>query len=383
MTEKLYYKSSYTSSTDATVISCTECAGGYEIILDRTLFFAGSGGMESDLGTIDGHKVTKVFERGPDTVHIIEAPSEPYSHVILEIDVSDRMRKMQNHTGEHIISGLAHSLFGAENVGFHADEGSVTIDLNVKLTVGDIARLERLANVAVYENHPVRAITPTAEEASEISYRSKLDIKENLRLVIIEGIDICACSALHPNSTAEVGIIKILSHSPHRGGTRIIAACGISALENYLSVFEQNSKVSALLSAKQSATSDAVSSLLSENSSLKEKLSEAKRRLADLLIESSNKSPSLTVVISEEGDPDTLRYIATKCANSSTLGAALFPSDSSVRYAIASESVDLKALSKEMKPALNAKGGGSSTLVQGSFYTDTEKILDYLTKISL
>ena len=265
MTEKLYYKSSYTGSMDATVISCTECAGGYEIILDRTLFFAGSGGMESDLGTIDGHKVTKVFERGPDTVHITEAPLEPSSSVLLVIDMGDRMRKMQNHTGEHIISGLAHSLFGAENVGFHADEGSVTIDLNVKLTVGDIARLERLANIAVYENHPVRAITPTAEEASEISYRSKLDIKENLRLVIIEGIDICACSALHLNSTAEVGIIKILSHSPHRGGTRIIAACGISALENYLSVFEQNSKVSALLSAKQSATSDAVSSLLSEN----------------------------------------------------------------------------------------------------------------------
>ena len=130
-------------------------------------------------------------------------------------------------------------------------------------------------------------------------------------------------------------------------------------------------------------TSDAVSSLLAENSALKEKLSEAKKRLADVLIESSEKNPKLTVVISEDGDPELLRYIASKCAKLSTVGVALFPLGSSVRYAIVSDSVDLKALSKEMNPILDAKGGGSPSLIQGSFYKDTKKILDYLSKIEL
>ena len=261
MTEKLYDADAYLKSFEAEVISCSAAGeNSYAVVLDRTAFFPEGGGQKSDTGTLDDADVLDVRENNGQIIHYTNIPLKTGSVVKGTILFEERFRKMQNHSGEHIVSGLVHSLFGFDNVGFRLSD-DVTVDINGELSSDDIERIESLANKAVYENVTVNACYPDKETLKNLSYRSKLDLTENVRIVTIEGYDMCACCAPHVSHTGEIGIIKIISNERYKGGTRLHMVCGSDALKDYSIRYDNTRKTAVMLSVSHEDVFTAVQGL--------------------------------------------------------------------------------------------------------------------------
>ena len=233
MTEKLYYKDSHCLVFDAVVIDCREEKKGYSVVLDRTAFFPEGGGQLADTGTLGGVRVTDVHEKGGDIRHYTNAPLTVGECVHGEIDKEQRLRRMQNHSGEHILSGLVHNTYGYDNVGFHMGAECMIIDFSGELSWEQLMELETKANGVVRQNLPLHIWFPNEAELHALEYRSKLELTENVRIVEIPGVDRCACCAPHVERTGEVGVVKILDSQRHRGGQRVSVICGLDALEDY------------------------------------------------------------------------------------------------------------------------------------------------------
>ena len=250
-TIKLYENDSYIKDFSASVISCEETDGGFLVVLDKTAFFPEGGGQDADKGVIGGAKVLDVQIKDEIIYHKLEKPLEIGATVDCSIDWDTRFSRMQNHTGEHIVSGVIHRSFGYNNVGFHMNDNLVTFDVDGPLNDEQIREVEIKANKAIYGNKEIKAIYPTPEELADYDYRSKLDITEGVRLIEIEDTDLCACCAPHVARTGEVGIIKIISYIQYKKGTRIEMLCGMLALNDYMSLHTTNKQIMNLLSAKR------------------------------------------------------------------------------------------------------------------------------------
>ena len=225
MTEKLYDKDSHLKEFTGTVLSCKKTGEKYAVTLNRTAFFPEGGGQQSDRGYIGGAYISDVQIKNGEILHFADKPLSVGQAYDCKLDFDFRFRNMQNHSGEHIISGIVHRLYGFNNVGFHLG-AEMTMDFDGELTRRQLDEIEDLANKAVCENLPVKAYYPTDEELKQLDYRSKLDLKENVRIVEIKGVDVCACCAPHVKATGEIGIIKILDFEKYKGGVRLIVKCG-------------------------------------------------------------------------------------------------------------------------------------------------------------
>ena len=283
MTEKLYDQDSLLFSFRACVIACVERKGGFALELDRTAFFPEGGGQLADTGRIGEALVSDVHEREGHIWHYADRPIEPGTEVLCEIDAEQRLRRMQNHSGEHILSGVTHRLTGYDNVGFHMGADCMTIDFSGELDEAMLQRIETLANEAIRADLPIRTWYPAAEELAALDYRSKKELTGAVRLVEIKGIDLCACCAPHVKSTGSVGMVKILSAERHRGGMRLTVICGLDALDDYRKRQESVAAISALLSAKRDEVSTAVERLLAERDGLKERVAALSLRLVESL----------------------------------------------------------------------------------------------------
>ena len=251
MTEKLYYQDSHLFTFEAAVLDCRKEKKGYSVVLDRTAFFPEGGGQLADTGVLGGVRVLDVHERGGEICHCTDAPLEIGAHVEGIVDAGQRLRRMQNHSGEHILSGLVHNAYGFNNVGFHMGAECMIIDFSGELTWEQLTELETRANEVVRQNIPLHIWFPDANELQSLEYRSKLELTENVRIVEIPGVDRCACCAPHVERTGEVGIVKILDSQRHRGGVRVSVVCGLDALEDYRARQESVTEISRALSAKR------------------------------------------------------------------------------------------------------------------------------------
>mgnify|MGYP003304703906 CR=1 FL=1 len=287
MTEKLYYIDSFINEFEATVLECKENNGVYLIRLDRTAFFPEGGGQFGDSGFIGDTEILDTHEKDGEIWHYAKSPLCTNEKYKCKLDFEKRFRRMQCHSGEHIVSGLLHSLFSAENVGFHLGDSDVTIDTNIPLSDEQLREVERLANEAVAKDFEVKAYFPTKEEADATVYRAKLDITENLRLVEYPGYDVCACCAPHVKKSGQIGVIKLLDSAHYKGGMRIHLLCGMMALDDYHSRYTAVQKISVLLSAKQSEVGEAVERLKNENEANLMTISALKKELAKSLAESA------------------------------------------------------------------------------------------------
>ena len=261
MTEKLYEKDAYIKEFTATVIDCISADNAFKIILDKTAFFPEGGGQASDMGVLDETEIFDVQIEDKTIYHYAKEPIKVGSEIIGKIFFERRFFFMQNHTGEHIVSGIAHRYFGVNNVGFHLSEDFVTVDFDKELSREQLNIVEYLANQTVWQNLPVRAYFPTEEELEKTEYRSKKEIDGAVRLVEIKDTDICACCAPHVKNTGEIGIIKLLDTEKMRGGIRIILKCGNFALQDYKNKYQNVSQISTLLSAKQENAYESVQKL--------------------------------------------------------------------------------------------------------------------------
>ena len=380
-TIRLFDISSKTVSFDAVVLSCVECEDGYEVVLDRTAFFPEEGGQSADGGRLGNATVLAVCERGGVICHKIDKPLTVNCCVCGEIDAEARFRKMQNHTGEHIVSGLIHKIYGFNNVGFHLGADDMTADFDGELNEDDIRKIEDLANKAVFECHPIRAYYPASDELADLEYRSKLDLSDGVRIVEIEGVDMCACCAPHVENTGEVGLIKITEFIRYKGGMRIHMRCGYDALDAFRADYAQIKAISMAISAKHYEVSEGVDRLIDEISKQKGTISALKREIRKFKLEKLEYTSGNLVIFEDEGDMLSLRELVNGAKQKCGGICAVFAGndEGGYKYIISSTSVDLKPLTKEINAAICGRGGGSSEMIQGSCTAKREEIEGYFT----
>ena len=375
MTERLFEKDAYCRNFDATVVSCEEKDGFFFVVLDKTAFFPEGGGQAPDKGTINGINVLDVQEKDGIVYHKTAEYFEKGEKVNCELDWELRFERMQSHAGEHIVSGVVHSLFGYDNVGFHMSEKTMTVDFSGPLTAEDIARVEFESNKAIYKNAPITASYPTKEELINTEYRSKIEPRDGIRLITIGGVDCCACCAPHPAFTGEIGIIKIIDFCPHKGGTRIEMVAGINAFLDYSALHTSVKAVMNLLSAKRDSIAVSVEKLQETANNLKYENSKISKKLALASLNPVTVN-GCAYSINENMSYDDLRECTNNLIDNGTRKCILLSKtdNDNYIYVISSAENDVRALVSALNSAFSGKGGGKDNYAQGKVtIPDTDK----------
>ena len=376
-TIKLYENDSYIKGFSATVLSCEEKDGAYFVVLDKTAFFPEGGGQDADKGKIGDSIVLDVQIKNEIIYHKVAKSFDENETVACSIEWETRFSRMQNHTGEHIVSGVIHSLFGYNNVGFHMNDTLVTLDVDGPLNDEDIKAVELKSNKAIYENKSIKAIYPTADELDNYDYRSKLDITEGVRLIEIEDYDLCACCAPHVAKTGEIGIIKILSFIPYKKGTRIEMICGLLALNDYVNLHITNKSIMNMLSAKRFEIAESVERIQNELSNTRAENKKLMSEMATLKMEKHINGNTVCAFI-DGVSYDELR----KCSNSLIEEyeyCYLFSNTDADNYiyVVSSKENNVRELVQTLNKTFNGKGGGRDTYAQGKITASKKEILDY------
>ncbi len=376
MTEKLYYQDSHLFTFEAAVLDCRKEKKGYSVVLDRTAFFPEGGGQLADTGVLGGVRVLDVHERGGEIRHCTDAPLEIGAHVEGIVDAGQRLRRMQNHSGEHILSGLVHNAYGFNNVGFHMGAECMIIDFSGELTWEQLTELETRANEVVRQNIPLHIWLPDANELQSLEYRSKLELTENVRIVEIPGVDRCACCAPHVERTGEVGIVKILDSQRHRGGVRVSVVCGLDALEDYRARQESVTEISRALSAKRGEVTRAVQRVLNEQQSMKERCDALSLALIRYMAEGEPETAGNILVFDATLGEIAQRELVNRLMEKAGGFAAVFcgSNEDGWRYIVGSRCLDLRAMSREINAAIQGRGGGTPQMIQGSARADRAEI---------
>ena len=373
--ERLYEANPFLTSFDAVVESCVQGKKGYDIILNQTAFYPEGGGQPYDTGILGGVRVLEVHSREGRVVHTCDGPLEAGSPVSGQINWERRFDLMQQHSGEHIVSGMAHAKWGCDNVGFHLGSDVVTIDLNVLLTPEQLQELETDVNRYLWEDHPIDIAYPSPQELDAIDYRSKKELTGQVRIVTFPGADCCACCGTHVRSSGQVGLVKLLSMEKFREGVRIQLVCGGRALRYFSTLQGQNAQVSHLLSAKVFETGAAVERLMEEAAALKARCAAMEdAAFARLAEEHRGKGD---VLLFEEGlSPDSLRRLCDAVLHTCGGRCACFSGteETGYKYAIGQLDGQLRELTKQLNQALHGRGGGKPDFVQGSVQASQAEI---------
>lgn len=365
-TRKLYYEDPHMDRFSATVLSCQAVKQGFEILLDATAFYPEGGGQAADTGTLGGVRVLDTREREDQVVHLCDGALEVGAVVQGVVDYEARFIRMQQHSGEHIVSGIVSRRYGYHNVGFHMGSGIITIDFDGVIPAEDLPGIEAEANSAVWKNLPVKCWVPSPEELPTVTYRAKRALPWPVRIVQIPGFDSCACCGTHVKATGEIGIIKLFSAMGFRGGTRMEMSCGIRALEILNHAYEQNRLVSQAFSAKITETGAAAQRM-------NEVLAQQKYRLVGLEkqifagIAASYAGQGDVVHFEGDLDNTAVRELADAIADTCGGMAAVFSGSDETGYAfcLVTREGDLRSFCKDMTKALNGRGGGKPQFQQG------------------
>jgi len=441
-TERLYYQDAYIKEFTATVLDCREGKKGYEIVLSATAFYPEGGGQPYDMGILQlardfspegrgcprptiedwGHNperagavhVLEVHEKEGELIHYTDAPLEIGSQVHGMIDWARRFDLMQQHSGEHIVSGLVHAAYGYDNVGFHMGSDVITIDFNGELDEEALHQIEAGTNEVIWQNQETRIFYPSAEELKTLPYRSKKELTGAVRIVEFpvrqenlsdtaradracdirntaclagandSGIaslpyaDLCACCGTHVARAGEIGMVKLLSVVKFREGVRVEMICGKRVLDYLNMVNAQNHQISVLLSAKPDKTAEAVKRSMDENYRLKGRLLTLEEKL--FAQEAERLAGRGDVLLFEkEMDSDSVRKLAVAVMETCGGRCAVFSDngDGTFKYAVGEKDGDLRALVKEMNQALGGRGGGKTFFAQGSVKAEKNKIQDF------
>ena len=374
-TRKLYYEDSHIRTFSANVLSCEKTDKGFEVILDATAFYPEGGGQDADTGLLGGVRVLDTRERGESVVHFCDAPLEVGRKVEGAIDWDARFVRMQQHSGEHIVSGILNRRYGCHNVGFHMSSDVITIDFDTVIPKEDLPSIEAEANAAVWANLPVKCWYPSQEELPHVIYRTKRALPWPVRIVQMPGVDSCACCGTHVQHTGEIGLIKLFSAVKFRSGTRMEMACGSIALAMLNKVWEQNKLVSQAFSAQMGETGTAAQRMNETLESLKYRVTGLEMRLFQGI--AAGFAGKECAVHFEDGlDNTAVRVLADAIADQVTDFAAVFSGSDEDGYAfcLVTRNGDLRTLCKDMTKALNGRGGGKPQFQQGRVNAGREQI---------
>ena len=377
--DELFYEIPYVREFDAQVLSCEKGKKGWEVRLDVSAFYPEGGGQLADGGTIGEANVTDVRRVGGEVVHYTDSPVEAgAAHCV--VDWQKRFDHMQAHSGEHIVSGLIHKKFGYDNVGFHMAPDKVTVDFNGVITEEELAEIESEANAYIYANVPVRVTFPSAEELAALDYRSKKELSGKVRIVEFPGADMCACCGTHVVRSGEVGLIKFTSMAHYKSGVRIEMLCGRLAMLDYDRKNAQQQELCRMFSAKPYELADAVRKYAAESEAKDARIAAMAKAMLDAKAAGYPDGASLVIDIEEGFKNAELRKFCDglvtsgKAKVAAVLTASAAQGKSGYSYVICSREVNLRDASKALNKALNGRGGGDPTLVQGSFFAPLEEI---------
>ena len=409
MTEKLFYKDSHLSKFDAEVLSCVRAkrqqvkdsfgrldgkAGEYyEIELDRTAFFPEGGGQYADTGVLymadddtcgldetarKKVQVLDVRERNGRIFHITDGFIEAKTAVKGSIDWEERFMKMQQHTGEHIVSGLIHAAYGYNNVGFHLGSEDCTMDFDGEITEEELRRIEAEANKAVWKNLKVFTHYPKKEELSQIEYRSKIEIEGQVRIIEIPGYDCCACCGTHVKLTGEIGQIKIIGAQNYKGGTRLELLCGKRALQEFRKKNDVSAEVGRLLSVPAVKADSAVKNVLAERDELLQNLNQLKWKYFTFKAEQVPEGTENILFFGEGLNSKDLTHFADLLLQKGAKRAAVFSkADEGYVFVLLSTEKDARAYTDEMKEPFGCKGGGKPDAVQGRVAAEKKALKNF------
>ena len=365
----------------AVVLSCEPVKNGFEIILDATAFYPEGGGQAADTGVLGGVRVLDTREREETVVHLCDGALEIGAVVQGEIDYAARFLRMQQHSGEHIVSGVIHRRYGYHNVGFHMGSEIITIDFDGVIPAEDLASIEAEVNGAVWGNLPVKCWYPSEEELPNVFYRTKRALPWPVRIVEVPGFDSCACCGTHVKMTGEIGLVKLFSVMGFRGGTRMEMACGKAALDILNRTYEQNKLVSQAFSAKIEETGAAAQRMNDALAQQKYRLVGLEKRIFST-IAASYAGKGEVVHFEEDLDNTAVRDLADAIAETCCGTAAVFSGNDEQGYAfcLVTRSGDLRQLGKEMTKALNGRGGGKPIFQQGRVQVTREAIEAFFQK---
>lgn len=379
MTKRLYYEDAYCREFDARVTGCREGKRGWEVTLDQTAFYPEGGGQPADEGTMGEAKVLDVKEGGEEVIHLCDRPLEPGSTVHGTLDWDRRFRFMQQHSGEHIFSGIVHRIFGYDNIGFHMGKDCVTVDFSGMLSEEDIAQVERAANEAVLADLEILEDYPSREELGGLDYRSKKELEGQVRIITIPGSDVCACCGTHVKRTGQIGPIKAVASEHYKTGIRISLQIGWKALEDYEEKHRNIKEISALLSAPPQETAEAVRKLQEQLQELKAANVALKQKQLDRLVGEVPEGTGRVIRFVEDLNPVEVRMLADRLAQKADFAAVFSGNDGEgYKYVMCSASMDVAALGKKFNEALNGRGGGRNPMVQGSVMAERAKIEEFL-----
>ena len=377
-TEKLYYQDPYLTTFTATVLTCEKAENGWRVTLDRTAFYPEGGGQPADHGTLGDAAVTDVQEEDGVIFHICDKSVETGETVTGRLDWARRFDHMQQHSGEHILSGILCADYHCDNVGFHLGADTVTIDYNADLTWEQVLAAEKKANETIWADTPAEITFPAAEELSAIPYRSKKELTGAVRIVTFPGADCCACCGTHVSTAGQVGIIKVLSCQKFRSGVRLEILCGERAFRYLSAAWEQARAVGQRLSVKPVEVSAAVERLEEELAAAKARMTELEEQL---FLHKARSVRGKGDVLLLEGPmrPDGARKLADAAAKESGGLAAVFAGEGSAYvYALVhAAGADIAPLVKQLNAALSGRGGGRDGFAQGSVQSDEAAIRDF------
>ena len=381
MTRKLYYEDCHMSRFQAQVTGCEKCEKGYEIRLDATAFYPEGGGQACDLGTLNGVQVLDVREREEEILHLCEASLEVGSTVEGIIDYDRRFDLMQQHTGEHIVSGIINRRYGFHNVGFHMGSAMIEIDFDGVVPSEDLRSIEQEANSALWQNLPVRCWYPTEEELPHVFYRTKRALPWPVRIVQVPEFDSCACCGVHVARTGEVGLIKLFSVVPLRGGCRIEMSCGARAMKLLNQAFDQNRLVSQAFSAQWFETGEAARKMNEALSGEKFRMAQIQKRIFEMIAKDYVNFENV-VHFEQDLDSAQVRMLADAIAQRCDGTVAVFSGteEEGYAYAMVDHKNDLRTFGKEMTAALNGRGGGKPNFQQGRVAAKRQEIEAFFAK---
>ena len=365
-TRKLYYEDSHMTTFEGEVLSCEERGGRFAVILSATAFYPEGGGQAADTGSLGSVRVLDTREEGETIVHLCDGPLEVGAVVTGTIHWEKRFLRMQQHSGEHIVSGIINRRYGWHNTGFHMGNESITIDFDGVIPAEDLPAIEAEANGAVWSNLPIRCWYPSPEELPTVFYRTKKALPWPVRIVQVPGFDSCACCGTHVKMTGEIGLIKLFSVVPFRGGTRMEMACGKQALDFLNRTYEQNKQVSQAFSAKIWETGAAARRMNEMLAQQKYRITGLEMRIFRSIAEGyAGKGDVLH--FEEALDSTGVRELADAIANVSGGVAAVFSGSDVEGYAfcLVTREGDLRQRGKEMVRSLNGRGGGKPNCQQG------------------
>lgn len=381
LTKELYYDDAYLNEFQATVLSCEEDKKGYALTLDATAFYPEGGGQPYDTGTLNEAKVLEVHRRDDRIIHTVDTYLKPGTIVNGKVDFERRFDLMQQHSGEHVFSGLVHKHFGYDNIGFHLGEKEVVLDFSGPLDHKDLSMIEAECNRMIQKNIPVEVTYPNDEELSVLDYRSKKELNGRIRIVSIRDCDVCPCCGTHVRKIGEVGYCKVLSLTTKKGNARVSVLFGKRATDYMARIYDEVTAISALISKNPLEILEGVRHLQDEVLQKGLKLNALYTKHFEERFEKETET-SLFITIEEGCTMDLLRHFCDRMsAKAKTAAGLLKKSEEDYQYVIISKSEDLRAAAKSLSETFAGKGGGSKEMIQGSLQGSAEQIVSFLHRL--